>query len=162
MLDMRRYLELLPLKLPQYYEGDRGLPEFARIASHRKRLFSLESTVKCLLHPQHSPQHLCTKAPTSVNHNVCFLVDCKALEDSGDIECDDMGVWRNNRVDTTQVLVLRDTNKVVKVSKVQKGTRQVQKMEAFSLKRVYRIHGTDQSFRKVTATIYGELFFIPN
>lgn len=77
------------------------------------------------------------------------------------IECDDMGVWRNNRVDITQVLVLQDTNKVAKVSKVQKGTRQVQKMEAFPLKRVYRIHGTDQSFRKVTATIYGELFLFP-
>ena len=147
----------MPSKPTQFYEGDCRLPEFARFPPHRKRLFSLEDTAKCLLHPQHSQHHLCTKTPISVNHNVCYLVDTNALEDQEDINCDDMGVWRNNRVDTTQVLVSRDTTKVVKVVKQQRGAHKMQGLEHFSVKRIYRVHGTDSSFRKITSMIFGEL-----
>ena len=112
---------MLSLKPADYYEGDRRLPVFARISANKKCLLSIEDTVRCILHPQHSKKHLCRKVPTTINHNVMFLVDTAALDDPRDIDSDDMGVWYNNRVDTVNVAVSKDSSAVTHVTKVQRS-----------------------------------------
>ena len=42
---------------------------------------------------------LCSKVPTSISSSVVFIVDVNKLDDPNDLLCDDMDVWRNNRVD---------------------------------------------------------------
>lgn len=57
---------------------------------------------------------MCQRVPITVSHNVAFLVDVTKLDDPGDISSDDMGVWKNNGVDTCYVTVARDAKKLVK------------------------------------------------
>ena len=56
------------------------------------------------------------KVPTCISDNVVFLVDTNRLDDPRDIDCDDMGVWRNNRVDTTYVNVQVNSTEVKTVT----------------------------------------------
>lgn len=64
-----------------------------------KHLLSVEDTVRCILHPQ---GHLCSKIPTTVNNNM-FLVDTNALDDTWDIDSNDMGVEHNNLTIFSQI-----------------------------------------------------------
>lgn len=146
---------MMSSRSPEYYEGDRALPVFAKISSFRKRLLSVEDTVVCLLHPVHNLSYLCQKTPVTVNHNTIFLVDCNKLEDKRDIESDDLGVWWNNRVDTTVISVQRNSKRVTKVVKCGRNAKGSSET-VFNLKGVYRVHGTDKSFRKITAYVLGE------
>lgn len=158
----RKYLEAINFTTPDPYQGDIRLPIFTLVPSDRKRLFSVEDTVKCLLHPQLNCQYVCQRVPITVSHNVAFLVDVTKLDDPGDIDNDNMGVWKNNGVDTCYVKVARDTKQQVK--SVTKCT--LQNPPTYKVKRCYRIHGTDSTLRKITTTLYGmssiELHEIPS
>ena len=101
-------------------------------------------------------KHLCSKVPTTIYHNAMFLVDTAVLDDPRDLDCDDMGVWYNNRVDTVNVAVSKDSSTVMQATKVQ---RSANKPESYTLKRVYRVHGTDKSLRKLTVSIFGKYNF---
>lgn len=85
---------------------------------------------------------------------MAFIIDMSSLDNSEDIDSDDMGTWKNNRVDKSYVSVEITTNKVSSVAKTS-GTSM--KNGIFLVKRVYRIHGTDNSLRKITTSIYGML-----
>ena len=90
------------------------------------------------------------KVPTYINENVCFIVDLDQFENRDDVLSDDMGIWKNNGVDTTYVRVSFSENSVVNVEKCSPPG-------SHSVKRVYRTHGTDKSLKKLTAFITGEL-----
>lgn len=135
---------------PEPYDGDINLPVFLRIQPGKKRLFTVEDTVKCLLHPRLNEKYICEQVPILISHNACFLVDGSKLGDPDDVQSDDMGTWKNNGVDTTHIQVKVNAARVVSVTKCQPNTR-----GAHVLKRIYRVHGTDESLRKITATIYG-------
>ena len=154
---IRLYLEVLSSKAPEYCEGNRALPVFPWISFNQKRLLSVEDTVKCLLHPAHKSSYLCQKTPVTVNH-VIFLVDCSKLKHRKDIESDDLGTWRNNPVDSTMVSVSKSDHKVTKVIKCRRNEKPSSN-KVFTLKRVYRVHGTDKSFRKITAYMFGKYLF---
>ena len=154
-LSYRQYLKAMASKQPDFYEGDASLPVFSKVPSNRKRLLSLEDTVKCILHPVHQSTYLCRKVPITVNHNTIFLIDTDALDDVRDIESDDMGVWRNNRVDTVTVLVSMNKDEVTKVARCSQRMNPGHNQGKYILKRVYRVHGTDKTFRKITATMFG-------
>lgn len=64
-------------------------------------MYSIEDIVRILLNP--NLDLVCTKVPSSISSNVAFVVDTSKLEDMEDITADDMGVWKNNRVDTGYV-----------------------------------------------------------
>ena len=69
-----------------------------------KRVYGIEDIVCILLNP--SPNTLgvlCSKVPTGISVNIAFIVDTSKLEDENDLLADDMGVWKNNRVDTEHV-----------------------------------------------------------
>ena len=63
----------------------------------------MEDIVRILLNP--NLDLVCTKVPSSISNNVAFVVDTSKLEDMEDITADDMGVWKNNCVDTGYVRV---------------------------------------------------------
>ena len=51
---------------------------------------------------------VCTAQPTSICENVSFIVDMTQLDHPDDLLSDDMGVWLNNRVDTTYFIAHTD------------------------------------------------------
>ena len=121
-----------------------------------KRLYSVEDIVQILLSPSlQSSIFVSTKVPISVNENLAFVVNLDQLDNREDILSDDMGVWRNNGVDTTHVRVSFSTSKVESVQKfhppIASGTNCT-----YTVKRVYRTHATDKSLKKLTAYIYGK------
>ena len=85
----------------------------------------------------------------SICESVSFMIDIDQLERE-DILSDDMGVWKNNGVDTTFVRVAISKNKVKRVAKCTSPG-------SYSVKRVYRTHGTDKSLKKRTTFLYGVL-----
>ena len=46
-----------------------------------------------------------------------FVVDTNSLEDKNGLLCDDMGVWRNNGVDTGRYVVKKLKGKVISTEK---------------------------------------------
>ena len=83
-----------------------------------------------------------------------FVVNLDCLEAQEDVVADDMGVWRNNGVDLTRVRVTFQDSCPMEIRKV--FSKDVHSANTYCVKRVYRIHLTDQSFRKITAFVYGE------
>ena len=79
------------------------------------------------------------------------MVDANSLEDKNDLLCDDMGIWKNNGVDTSHYLVKKLNGEVISTEKLKSSSD-----EAFTVKRVYRVHGTYASLKKLTVTVYGK------
>ncbi len=142
-------------RIPEYYCDDPNLPILERIAPSRKRLYSVEDTVRIVLHPTlQSSKFASTKVPTSINDSVSFIVDLDRLDDQSDVLADDMGVWNNNGVDTTYVRVALSESRVEVVEKC--GPLGEFSAKTYLVKRVYRTHGTDASLKKLTAYVHGE------
>ena len=145
------YICRFAFSISEYIEQDpeycNGLPILERIVPSRKRLYSVEDIVKLLLHPD--LRYITTKVPTSISESVSFLIDLDKLDNKDDVLSDDMGVWKNNGVDTTFVHVTFSGSKVKTVVKCGPPG-------SYSVKRVYRIHDTDRSLKKLTTYIYNE------
>lgn len=86
-----------------------------------------------------------------ITTNVAFLVDSTAVENADDINSDDMGAWKNNGVDKSHDRVQIDDTKVKSIKKCAAA----EKEGVYSVKRVYRVHGTDSTLKKITTSIYG-------
>ena len=141
---------------PDYYCDDPRLPILERLVQNRKRLYTIEDITRILLHPQlQSSKFVCSKVPTSISESLSFVVDLDRVDNKDDILSDDMGVWRNNRVDTSYVDV---TTSKYKVDNVKKCSPQLSK-NTYAVKRVYRIHATDGSLRKLTAYLYSMSYY---
>ena len=91
--------------------------------------------------------------PTSISEGVSFVVELNSLENKDDVSADDMGVWKNNGVDTSYIHVTMGKSSV---DLVQKCSAKDRKSDTYSVKRVYRTHATDKSLKKITAFIHGE------
>ena len=139
----------------EFYEQDPQLPIYERIPSSRKWLYSIEDIVRILLNSRKtSSRLLCSKVPTSISSNVAFVVDTSKLEDAEDVMADDMGVWKNNRVDTGYVRVSTADGVITQVEKC--GPPTSQSAQTYTVKRIYHNHGTNPSLRKLTARLYGK------
>jgi hypothetical protein len=139
---------------PEYYEGDVGLPIFIHIPPSRKRLFTAEDIVCSILWPSLDKRHVCSKVPIAVSHNVSFLVDTDKLADPMDILCDDMGSWKNNRVDSIPVAVSKGSTEITSVQRLATSSRKTK--SNYTLRRVYRVHRTDKTLKKIIASLYGQ------
>ena len=140
---------------PEYYCADPDLPIFERIRASRKRLYSVQDVAQILLSPSLlSSKFICSKVPTSICDNVSFVIHLDRLEDKRDVLSDDMGSWKNNGVDTTQICVSLSESEVKSVEKC--DVDDDNGFTAYSIKRVYRTHTTDGTLKKLTAYIYGE------
>lgn len=83
------------------------------------------------------------------------MVDTSKLEDRSDILAEDMGVWINNGVDSTYFTVSVCGDKIKAIKQAVPPTPST---SFHTEKRVYRIHGTNRSLRKLTA--YVQCMFI--
>ena len=125
-----------------------------RIPPSRKRLYSIEDIVRLLLHPPlRVSRFISTCVPTSIGENVSFIVDVDRLENQDDLLADDMGVWKNNGVDTSYVHSALSERKV---TSVEKCGPQSSSVNTYKVKRVYRMHATDGTLKKLTAYTYGK------
>jgi hypothetical protein len=71
-----------------------------------------------LLHPTlPSSKIVCSKVPSSINEGISFIVDLESLDDPDDVLADDMGVWKNNGVESTRVRVLFSATKLSIIGK---------------------------------------------
>ena len=142
----RSHLQTLHQKVPEYYEGDVGLPIFVRISQNRKRIFSTEDIVTVILWPTLERKYTCKRVPVAVSHNVCFLVNTEELSDPQDILSDDMGAWKNNQVDSIHVKVAKTAEEITSVKRVQSNAKQT--LHMYRLQRVYQVHRTDNTLKK--------------
>ena len=127
-----------------YYDDDEELPVYERLSSKSKRLYSPEQLLKILLKTDlQSSNVLCNKVPTSVSSSAVFVVDVKKLDDPNDLLCDDMGVWRNNGVDSVRYLVSFENGEVSTLEKSFSSDE-----VAYTLKLVYHVHGTNPGLKK--------------
>lgn len=83
-----------------------------------------------------------------------FVVDTNKLGDKEDVAADDMGVWKNNWVDTGYVQVSMVKDEITQAKKCSTPTSNSPLV--YTVKRVYRTHETNFSLRKLTASLYGE------
>ena len=140
---------------PEYYLADPDLPIFERIRASRKRLYSVQDVAQILLSPSLlSSKFICSKVPTSICDNVAFIIHLDRLEDKKDVLADDMGSWKNNGVNTTQICVSLSESEVESVEKC--DVNDENGLPTYSIKRVYRTHTTDGTLKKLTAYIYGK------
>lgn len=125
----------------EFYDGNKAFPVYEFIPSNRRRLYSAVDVINLLLNPemQHS-KVVCSNVPTSIHRNVAFVVDTSKLENSSDILADDMGVWINNGVDTTYFTVSVCNTKI---KAVKQASPSIPSTSFHTVKRVYRIHGTN-------------------
>ena len=142
--------------MPEYYNDDLSLPILERIGLSRRRVYTVEDIVQILLNPKlPSSKFICTEVPTLIHESVSFVVDVEQLDNVDDVLADDMGVWKNNGVDTNYV---RISVSECKVDKVEKCTPlRESPTNVYRVKRVYRIHSTDGSLKKLTTYVYGML-----
>ena len=138
--------------MPEYYKQNTDLPIYENIPMDKK---SVKDIVQILLNPKLDTSRVCSRVPTSISRNVSFIVDTSKLQHTDDILSDDMGVWKNNRVDKEKVIAKVSRTSVTHVDKCSG-----QQAPTHSVKRVYRIHGTNQKLKKMTACLYGEFFKI--
>ena len=139
---------------PSYYNGDKEIPILERILQRRKRIYSVEDITRILLHPSlKSSKFVATKVPTSISESMPFVVNLDCLKAHEDVVADDMGVWRNNGVDLTRVCVSFQDSCPMEIRKL--SSKDVHSANTYCVKRVYRIHATDQSLRKITAFVFG-------
>ena len=137
--------------VPDCYDNDEDLPVYERLSSKSRRLYSTEQLFEILLNSKlQSSNVLCSKVPTSVSSNVVFVVDVNKLDDPNDLLCDDMGVWRNNGVDNVRYLISLSNGQISTIEKSFSSDE-----AAYTLKRVYRVHGTNAGLKKLTVYIYG-------
>jgi len=125
------------------------LPIYEMIPSSRRRLYSAKDIVFILLSPHMKESNqVCKKVPTSISKNVSFVVDLSKLADRTDFLADDMGVWINNGVDTAYFEVSMSADGTIDTV-----TKATSHCPTFTIKRVYRTHGTNKSLKKLTAQI---------
>ena len=104
-----------------------------------------------LLNPKlRESKQICNTVPISIHKNVAFVVDTSKLEDPSDILADDMGVWKHNGVDTGCFKVLISSTEIQVTKEVASCSDPL-----YTVKRVYRIHATNQSLKKLTAYVIG-------
>ncbi len=137
----------------EFYEGDSGLPVFKRLPVGTKRVFTVEQIVEALLDPNLKDSgKVCHKLPVSISHNVVFVIDVSQLDDPNDVNCDDLGVWKNNRVDAVFFHASISDLGVADIEKCSSGAE-----AAYQLKRVYRYHGTNPSLLQLLVSYHSKM-----
>ena len=83
--------------------GDKSLPVFDWGCKFKSPV----EIIKLLLKPNDSGL-TCTAVPYNIASNVCFIDDVSFLSSKNDWKCDDMGVWRNNGVQSPHFILEHD------------------------------------------------------
>lgn len=106
----------------EFYNGNTSLPVFDWKPMNK----TTSEILKILLRPI-ADNVTCKVPPHNISHNVSFLLDTSGLESKNDWKCDDMGAWKNNKVQRIH-LDLEPDRHVVPVDNTHEG---------YTLKRIY-------------------------
>lgn len=105
--------------------------------------------LKILLKPPED-NTTCKAVPTNISHNVCFLLDASNLESQRDWKCDDMGSWKNNKVQrvdlalTPEGIVVPANDYVVE-----------EDFQVYKFKRIYYKNNSSPDLKKVVSFLEG-------
>ena len=122
----------------ELYDGNENLPVYDWSPKNKTSAGILD----ILLKPSHD-DFTCKAVPHNISHNVCFLVDTSVLDSPNDWKCDDMGAWRNNRVQR-EVL----TQQVVEVDD--------ECEKSYQLKRIYYVNNSSKDVTKIVSCLEGK------
>ena len=77
---------------PCYLHSNEKIPIFSK---HDKFL-TTQQVITSLLDPSLNKTSICRAVPFSVACNSVFIVDLSCLDSPKDVQCDDMGAWKDN------------------------------------------------------------------
>ena len=96
---------------------------------------------------------MCSTQPVHVCHNVAFLVDLHALDDSMDIRADENGVWDRKHSPVSYVSVHRNGS----TTTVHKRNKLGSHSHHYKLTtRVYYLHSSSPDFTRIITTVNGK------
>lgn len=139
-----------PVGIP--YKEDVCIPIF----SWSRKAYSCKGLVRLLLQ-DYNPESLCISQPVNVSHNISFLVDKKMLQNKDDVKCDDMGVWKHIGSPSKRFFIKGNENNAVEQIKPWQGKPKPNMDDAYQLRRIYYVNGSDRKVRKIISTLQGKL-----
>lgn len=120
--------------VPDYCDSDEDFPVYEWLSSMSKQF--TEQLLKILLNSDlQSSNVLCGKVPIIVSSSFVYVVDVTKLDDPNDLLGDNMGVWRNNGVNSVCYLVSLPNGQVSTMKKSVSSNE-----TTYTLKRVYCVH----------------------
>ena len=134
-------LNSLCRNIGEFYNGNTSLPVFDWKPMNK----TTSEIMKILLRPI-AENVTCTVPPHNISHNVSFLLDTSGLESKNDWKCDDMGAWKNNKVQRIQ-LDIEPGGDVIPVDNSHEG---------YTLKRVYYKDKSSPDLRKIISFLPGK------
>lgn len=128
----------------EYYQENTRLPVYG----HPRRGYNSEEIVHILLDPIFADRLLSTTHPTSVEHNVSFVIDVGSLSNPNDVRADDLGSWKCTGSRRLTFMVKFSPSACHIVSSVSESSgKQVQ------IRRQYHVHGTDSDLHRMIAFV---------
>ena len=116
----------------EFYNSDELTPVYERLPRMMERQFTVEEIADTF-----DPDQCCVSQahPVRVEDNVSFVIDTKKLKHSKDYKADDMGVWGNNRVDTSYFHCYHSSGNI-EINRITDFDE-----DAFQMKRIHYKHG---------------------
>ena len=130
----------------RYYDGNTQLPIYR--SSSIKEHFSIEDLAKVLLVKPIPSKKICSQQPLHIQHNCCFIVDLKQLDNYLDIRANDNGVWRRNGSPSA----FHDGT-VMRRSKLHLFPNH------YKITRYYYNHTSSPDFHRIITIVYGESIY---
>lgn len=134
-------LNSLCRNIREFYNGNTSLPVFDWKPMNK----TTSEIMKILLRPI-AENVTCKVPPHNISHNVSFLLDTSGLESKNDWKSDDMGAWKNNKVQRIQLDIEPDGD-VIPVDNSHEG---------YTLKRVYYKNKSSPDLRKIVSFLLGK------
>lgn len=120
-----------------------------------KKAYTAEQLV-CILLGEYRDEHLCISQPINISNNVAFLVNTSHLKHPDDLKCDDMGSWKHNGSPKHSFCVTKSKKGIHKVEPLKSSTSNDHPEDEYILKRIYYKNISDDTIRKVIATLEGK------
>ena len=77
---------------PCYLHSNEKIPIFSK----HDKFMTMQQVIASLLDPSLDKTTICRAVPFSVACNSVFIVDLSCLHNAKDVQCDDMGAWKDN------------------------------------------------------------------
>ena len=133
----------------RYLHGEKDVPVYST-TTH----YSYSEAVNILLAAKHDK--ICTRHPTLVEDNLCFVVDLSKLAHVDDIKADDCGHWIHNGKKTTKVAVWKHGNVISKVVSTKASSPPDENSQLYTLVRVYYVNDPHGDFKRTHYYLFGK------
>ena len=127
-----------------FYNEDKSLPVYQWTSSRQH--YSIEELGKILLAGIVPESNICHVQPTSVCHNVSFVINLNSLDDPKDLRADENEVWNRQGAPIAYV-------NIYKPAKVICRTKMHSHTNCYKLSRTYYRHSTSPDFHRIITTV---------